>query len=93
MGDLELTVASSSDNGYLVVELTTGEGTETKDCSLVTLDPRSLRAKLDLYPRGENQDWHFDLEEVQLVLKKAHEAMREVAESVAAEQRALAQHD
>ncbi len=93
MDELYLTVASWDDSDYLVVELTTGEGDEIEDWGVVTLDPESLRAKIDLYPRADNQDWHFDLEDVQQALEKAHQVMREVAESVAAEKRALAQHD
>ncbi len=90
MGDLYLTVASWSDNDYLVVGLTTGEGEEIEDWGVVTLGPESLRAKIDLFPRADNQDWHFDLEELRQALEKAHQVMREVAESVAAEKQTLA---
>ncbi len=94
MNEISLTVASWDDQDHLVVELTTGEGTQTKDWGLVTLDPESGRAMLDLYPKGANQDWRFDHEEVRQTLDKAHEVMREVAASVAAEREALAQqHD
>lgn len=45
-----------------------------------------LSSVLDLYPKGDNRDWRFDLEEVRQTLETAHEVVREVATSVVAEE-------
>jgi hypothetical protein len=79
MGDLHLAVASWGDRDDLVVELTVGEGSEAEDWGLVTYDPRTRRALLELYPRATGADWRFDLDQVRALLERAQRRIMEVA--------------
>lgn len=85
MSELTYTVASWFDRDDLVIEIEAGD----EDVGLVTYDPTSNRAVIDLYPRGDNRDWHFDLEEVRAILESAHRRILEVAGPIMAAEPAL----
>lgn len=85
MSTLRLTVASWDDRDDLVIELTTGDGAATEDWGLVTYDPDRGKAVIDLYPRANDSDWHFDLDDVNSILALANERIMEVAGPIASE--------
>ena len=86
MSKLQLTVASWADRDDLVIELTTGEGAATEDWGLVTYDPDQGKPVIDLYPRANDGEWHFDLDEVNTLLARAKDRIMEVAGPIASEQ-------
>ena len=77
--NLRMTVASWADREDLVIELTTGEGADAEDWGLVTFDPELGKPVVDLYPRLNNGEWHFDLEELSAILALALEEILEAA--------------
>lgn len=93
MSTLRLTVASWDDREDLVIELTVEDETSIEGWGLVTYDPDRGKAIIDLYPRANDSDWHFDLDDVNAILTLANERIMEVAGPIAAETSEIGESD
>ena len=93
MSRLHLTVANWAEREDLVIELTTGDGAEEADWGLVAYDPKLGKPVIDLYPRPNNGEWHFDLDELNAILALARDRIVEVAGPEAREAMLAAQRE
>lgn len=93
MGDLRLTVASWDEREDLVIELTVEDNTSIDEWGLVTYDEIAGKPVIDLYPRADGGEWHFDLDEVNAILARAKERIIEVAGPITSEASEIDQSD
>jgi hypothetical protein len=86
MSELRLTVASWEEREDLVIELTVEDDTQIDEWGLVTYDEIAGKPVIDLYPRPDGGEWHFDLDEVSAILARARKRIMEVAGPITSEQ-------